>query len=437
MDKVRQWVVAISFIAGFFFLGSFVERTHTGSFMITVGFLFLAYGYVCWSNPSNLLYWLVVAGVCRLVMCLDVPHFSDDFYRFIWDGRLWLRDQHPFEKLPSDFLAMNLEGLDATLYQKLNSKNYFTVYPPLSQVVFWISAKFSASISGSVAIMRWLILLAEAGSCYLLIQIIRHWQLPPASILFYMLNPLIIIELTGNVHFEAFIVLFVLGMMYAWIHHKMVAAACMLACAVAFKLTPLILVPFLILQLSLRQALLFLTVLFLSMALFLWPMYSETMIQNFQQSIHLYFQTFEFNASLYYLFREYGFWKWGFNTIHAIGWKLAWISFIGIIAFSWYRARWSVSTDKGHLAAGLLFIYVIYLLCATTVHPWYLAPLIMLATLSGYRFVLVWSGLIFFTYTGYHPEGYSENLFLTVTEYSILLLYLGYEILWKRSAAGA
>jgi hypothetical protein len=100
---------------------------------------------------------------------------------------------HPFTKLPPEFLSMNLTGIDQSLFDKLNSKNYFTIYPPVAQGIFMLSAKFSNSIEGSVLAMRVLILLAEAGSIYLLLKIIAVYKLPKGNVLLYALNPLVIV----------------------------------------------------------------------------------------------------------------------------------------------------------------------------------------------------------------------------------------------------
>ena len=82
--------------------------------------------------------------------------------------------------------------------------------------------------------------------------------------------------------------------------------------------------------------------------------------------------------------------------------------------------------------AGLLFVHLTYLLFTTTVHPWYVSMLLMFAILTEFRFVVLWTAMIYLTYAGYTQHTFSENLWLTAIEYSIVLGYLAYEILWER-----
>jgi hypothetical protein len=58
---------------------------------------------------------------------------------------------------------------------------------------------------------------------------------------------------------------------------------------------------------------------------------------------------------------------------------------------------------------------------STTVHPWYITPLVALAVFSDYKFPIVWSILIIFSYAGYSETGYTENLWLVFTEYLLVL----------------
>ncbi|MEQ9229236.1 MAG: hypothetical protein RIF46_01035, partial [Cyclobacteriaceae bacterium] len=74
-------------------------------------------------------------------MLFATPSLSDDFYRFIWDGRLLAHGIHPFAELPGFYLdpSLNIPGIDQSLFDNLNSKEYFTIYPPFAQLIFLIS----------------------------------------------------------------------------------------------------------------------------------------------------------------------------------------------------------------------------------------------------------------------------------------------------------
>jgi hypothetical protein len=437
--------VLLTLLASFYTIGN-IPRHHTLELFSLFVFVFVTYAVILKFDRENVHFWVLGSFGCRMLLFFNLPNLSDDFYRFIWDGRLWLNGMHPFTKLPPEFLSMNLTGIDQSLFDKLNSKNYFTIYPPVAQGIFMLSAKFSNSIEGSVLAMRVLILLAEAGSIYLLLKIIAVYKLPKGNVLLYALNPLVIVELTGNLHFEAFMIFFLLLSFFWFTDDKLVLASAAFALAIGVKLLPIIFLPILIFILPWRKSILFyFSILVICVLLFI-PMYNQQVINGFSQSLNLYFQKFEFNASLYYLVREYGFWKYGYNTIQTTGWKMAVGCSIVIILLILFRnfvllkkvnGQWSIVntplTIDYRLLTTCLFILTIYFIFATTVHPWYITTLVALSTLSNYRYALLWSGLILMTYAGYSASNYSENLWYVIVEYLLVFAYLVYEIAWKRN----
>ena len=90
---------------------------------------------------SNLTFWLGTALLLRLVLMFSFPKLSDDIFRFVWDGRLWLAGHNPFDHLPTWYMEQGLaiKGLSPTLFEQLNSPEYYTIYPPLAQLTFTIA----------------------------------------------------------------------------------------------------------------------------------------------------------------------------------------------------------------------------------------------------------------------------------------------------------
>ncbi len=442
--KIGSFVVLFLFIAFTRLLTYGLDRSQTLPLLICYAVLFGLYIWI-YKKETNVSFWLMSAIVIRGSLLLTFPNLSDDFYRFIWDGRLWAAGQHPFAALPGEFLSQNISGVTEALFEKLNSKEHFTIYPPLAQFVFWLSVKiFPDSIQGSVVVMRILVLLVEIGSILLIIRLLDRSHQPKKNVLLYALNPLIILELTGNLHFEAFVIFFLLLSIWLLTSDKVIPAAISFALAVSAKLIPLIFLPVMLAVLGWRKALVFYTVTGLGILILFIPMYDEQVLSGFFQSVNLYFQKFEFNAFLYYLVREYGFWKVGYNTIQATGWKLGVVSGILILAYSLFwgirkgKDQSSESTSKAlpyQIDRGLfnafIIILTIYLVLSTTVHPWYITPLIAFSAITRFRFIMFWSGLIFLTYAGYSHDGYSENLWITTLEYVAVISYLGVEFLWK------
>lgn len=142
-------------------------------------------------------------------------------------------------------------------------------------------------------------------------------------------------------------------------------------------------------------------------------------------SIDLYFRKFEFNASIYYLIREIGFYFKGWNIIQEVGPLLGLSVFLIVITMALVRKN----QDSKQLMVSMLFAVSVYYFLATTVHPWYVAIPLIISIFTNYRFVVVWSLMIMLSYAAYsHPE-FKENLWLMGIEYTTVFAYLGWEII--------
>ena len=154
---------------------------------------------------------------------------------------------------------------------------------------------------------------------------------------------------------------------------------------------------------------------------------------GFQNSLGYYFKKFEFNASIYYLVRQLGFWYYGFNIIQTAGWLLGVVSASIILYISMANfGRNPGMAGTQRLNFILLFVILSYSLFTTTLHPWYITTLFALSIFTELRFALLWTAMIFLTYAGYSIHGFEENLWLVAIEYLAVLGYLAYELLWKR-----
>jgi hypothetical protein len=80
----------------------------------------------------------------------------------------------------------------------------------------------------------------------------------------------------------------------------------------------------------------------------------------------------------------------------------------------------------------MFFAYTIYLLLATTVHPWYIINLVLLSVfVRNYRYAIVWSMLAVLSYAAYITNDYQENHLFIALEYTIVIGWLCFE--WFRS----
>ncbi len=422
-------------------LGYGVDQSSFTRIICCYGVFFFVYVWqVSTTKPTGLAFWLGVAILLRLALLGAFPALSDDIYRFVWDGRLWLAGQNPFDHLPGWYLeeGHQLPSLSKELFNQLNSPEYYTIYPPVAQGLFafacWLSPN---SVGGAALVMQVFLLLMEVGTIFLLLALLREWGLPASRVLWYALNPLIIIEVVGNLHFEGAMIFFLLLGVWLLLRWRcrgglsFVASAGAMALAVASKLLPLLFFPFLIRRLGWKRSFGYFATLGVILLLTWWPLLSSAFLENFGSSVNLYFQRFEFNGSLFYVIRWVGVQISGFNLIRFVGPILAVLVFVAITGRA-LQERASESWAK--LPGRWLFAIGIYLFCATTVHPWYTALPLVLCIFTPYRWPVVWSGMILLTYINYsYPEFY-ENLWVVGLEYIVVLLWGSWEF-WKQRSA--
>jgi hypothetical protein len=210
---------------------------------------------------------------------------------------------------------------------------------------------------------------------------------------------------------------FLLGFLYFNSQQKIPQAAVMLALSIASKLLPLMFLPFILL--SLKNWFKFSVILLVSLAILFLPLLDQSFISGMQDSLTLYYQNFEFNAGLYYLFREVGYWVYGYNAIALIGKILFIISTVLIVVFS-YR----LSVKKYNYTFSFTILYLIFALLSLIFHPWYVIVLLALAPFTKFNFPIVWSYLIFLTYVGYSQAGFKENYYIVAIEFVGLCMAL-------------
>ncbi|HIF14833.1 MAG TPA: hypothetical protein EYQ86_05745 [Bacteroidetes bacterium] len=384
---------------------------------------FVGYLMICLTKtePSIVPKLLVLAVLIRILACFSFPVLSDDIYRFIWDGELNLKGVNVYEFKPTQIQENTFRNQPA-LFNNLNSKQYFTVYPPIDQMLFTISAYLGKDIYWKSVILKAFLLVGEICLMFLISQILKFLNRPQQKLFLYVFNPLVIVEICGNAHFEGLALLALLSTLYLIYRNKTWLSGFTFVSAVLIKLNPLIYLPVLAFQFKNGvKSLKFLSPTFI-IALFF--VHNSEALNNIFESLSFYFIRFEFNAGIYYLLRYLGYYLYGHNTIAFLG--PAFLILTGLIIS--YLSLNLYKKKKVFLHEILFYICLAYILLSPVLHPWYLIPLIGLSLFTNWRFPLVWSFLIFISYHVYGQKPYMENMFLVYLEYVFLLIYVLIEI---------
>ena len=424
-NPVSYLIVAFSSLL-YIYLFYFTLRTESSSLVIIYSILFLGYLMLVKSAHALPIRSLIaISLLLRIIPLFAMPGLSDDFYRFIWDGRLWAAGINPFAGLPTEFIndpSLAAQGLTTQLYNLLNSPSHYTVYPPVPQYINWLAARlFSFSIEYSVILMKAILIATEMLAILFLYLLLKKYNLKIHLLSIYALNPLVIIEISGNLHHEGLMITFLLGFLYFNADNKAPQAAAMLALSVASKLLPLIFLPIILLNQKSRFK--FSLIFLVTLALLFLPLLDQSFVIGMKDSLTLYYQNFEFNAGLYYLLREIGYWVYGYNAIALIG-KILFVlsaAIILIYSFVLWRKQYNYSFS-------FTLLYLFFVVLSLILHPWYIIIFIALAPFTRFRFSMVWSFFIFLTYLGYSHTGYAENYYIVLLEYVALIIALVMDI---------
>lgn len=381
----------------------------------------------------NFKFLLVVGILFRLVFLIALPNLSQDFYRFIWDGQLINQGINPYLFTPdelisnSEFTIQNSEDLHNGM-GGLSARN-FSNYPPINQFIFSISTFLGmGSILWTVIWMRLLIILADIGIVYFGRKLLQNLNQSPNLIFWYFLNPLVIIELTGNLHFEGVMLFFFVWAMYLISIGKYLWAAPIYAASILLKLVPLLFLPLFLKFFGFKKSVLFYLIVGISCLLFTIPFYTPELLTNYSKTLGLWFSNFEFNASTYNLVKFIGG-----EYFDTKPWELIkdYGKFVKIVTAAIILSLAFLGKNQNLLAVikNMFIVLVSYYFLSSTVHPWYIVFLLFLCLCTNYRFALVWSALIVLSYYAYSQPDFKENLWLVLIEYLVVIGYFIYEFL--------
>ncbi len=411
------------------YIGYFMERKDFVVLLLLFGVLFFSFVKIIQEQKENASY-LLGLGLClRILFAFALPNLSQDFFRFIWDGRILLEGFNPYTNLPNDLIVnpnFNIAQAQELIKSMGSlSASHFSNYPPINQLFFVIAGIFGTqSIVVATVVLRCIIIAADFGTAIFGARLLQSMGFEKYKIYWYILNPLVLIELTGNLHFEGVMLFFFIWGIYLLHQNKWKTAAVAIALSIATKLLPLILLPLFFQKLGWKKSFVFYAlVIGINILLFL-PFLSTAMVANYSNTIALWFVNFEFNASFYYIIREIGFYYKGYNIIHSTGKVIP----ILIVFFIILQSFFGKNKTTPELLKSILLVLSIYFFVSTTIHPWYVINLVLVSVFTKYKFPIVWSFTVVLSYFAYSGQIFKENLMLIAIEYLIVFWFMFREL---------
>lgn len=141
-------------------------------------------------SPARL---VMAALLVRLPLLTVAPTLSDDVWRYVWEGQVWLAGENPFVLAPD---APALVPLRDAVWANVAHRQVPSIYPPLAQLLF------VALSSGGVLAWRLASTACDVGTSYLL------GRANPRAGWLWALLPLPALESAVSGHLEGVGVLF-------------------------------------------------------------------------------------------------------------------------------------------------------------------------------------------------------------------------------------
>ena len=397
---------------------------------------------------------LLVAAALRLSVLPMATTLSDDFSRYLWDGGEVLAGRSPYAATPDEVIAAHGLGPGrADLLDRMNSRGFRSVYPPVSQALFagawWLGGE---TVGGAVVSLRVLFGAVDLAAVGVLLLVLRRLGKPPGWAVLYAWHPLPVIEAVGAMHTEALLALPLLAAVGLAIPRTAALsdrngprsaasfpaalAGLALAVAAAVKLFPLVLAAVFSGVLRGRNRWVFLAATAAASTLLLWPVLGPPHGAGVRESLALYTGWFSFNGPLTEpLLRLLD--AAGLDHGPARAWSsrllLAGVAVVGMVVVA--RA-WTGRSPRA--LPGLLVVALgAYLVGSSTVHPWYTLWLFWLVPLTPVaRPAIIWlAAAAPLTYLAYDPArtGWGVPWWAMFIEWggvAVLLLFHDARPLW-------
>jgi rSAM/selenodomain-associated transferase 2 len=190
-----------------------------------------------WSIRRQIALVFFLAILCRLFF-LAYPA-SYDVNRYIWEGYIWNKGFNPYLYAPNHPI---LEPLVNDIWYNINHKEASACYPPLVTLLFGLCA----AISPTPTFFKIVIMLFDVAAIPLLLLSAKSLRIQPSRVMFYALNPLIIVFFAGEGHVDAIQVFFVSLCLFSFIRNRERWGFLALGCAIMSKYFALIMLPFFI-----------------------------------------------------------------------------------------------------------------------------------------------------------------------------------------------
>lgn len=415
LPKIIFVVLIISLLSFFLFiaLGFKPIISYTISFVLSSA-VFIAACVVIVKNEISVKYVLslVAIGVILRVIFIPIhPTGSDDYYRYVWDGKVQASGINPYEYAPSDTALTFLHN--ENLPRLVSYPKIKTIYPPLAEILFYAAYLIGGD---SYIGLKLLILIAEVFALYGLFLILKKLKLHYKNILIYALCPLPFFQFFIDGHLDIFGIALLIFSIFFYLDEKKILSYIFLGLSLSIKPLGLILIP--IIFINEKNAVNMIKSIVIPIAIFI-ALYIPYVFSGspFQALIN-FTKNWTFNGVVFDILDSFIH----NNQITRL--------YCAILLFIFYLPV--IFSRKNLLTKTYISIVLLYIF-SPIVHPWYVTWLAILVPI-----IMRWSGILYislisltvFTELNYKLYGvWHEYMWVLIIEYVPVLLLFVYELL--------
>jgi len=306
------------------------------------------------ASPDSRRHWLGWGIAFRVVGLFARPILDDDYYRFIWDGRMFALTGNPYATAPdAHFADAALPAVFAGVLDHVNYPDVPTIYGPITQFGFLISHFIAPA-----ALWPWKLLLlgADVALLTMLQRLAPSESAAARASAFAAWCPLGIFETAFNAHPDALAVSLMTAALLARQSHRDAWLGLCCGLAVGARLFALLMVPFLLWR-ERRTA-------WISFSATLLACYAPFWLQGSTADLAgllAFGREWEFNSS------AYGLIAWGLGSQRAR--PLAALLFI--VGWTGLLFLWARRGDARPAMSPGLLVFGLFFLFSPTFNPWY------------------------------------------------------------------
>ncbi|MGE0821252.1 MAG: hypothetical protein AB7G75_27525 [Candidatus Binatia bacterium] len=199
---------------------------------------------------------LIFAVIFRAIVLLSNPIQEDDFYRYLWDGKVVASGLNPYVVSPDEVKNTeddvprlqpyrHIPQQDPRFQQilaRVNHPKVSTIYPPLAQGLFALTALVAP---GSLLTLRIALFIIDIGLCGLIILLLGQLGCNRAYVLIYAWSPLVIKETINSAHYDVLPTFWLVATVALSLAGRSLLAHASLALAILGKVYPVLILPLL------------------------------------------------------------------------------------------------------------------------------------------------------------------------------------------------